>query len=122
MAFPWILFSIVILILIFGVLAILVAKNRGKKHKPDYYTFFIMGVIWTAFGIIFRGEMTFFLIMGLAFLAIGLINKDKWKSNRRRWGDMDKGERKLMMCVSIILGILVLAGVVALFLVKRGII
>ena len=116
---PWILIAIAIVLVIFGVLSLLLL--RKKKRPIDYYSLFIIGIIWFIFGIIVR-ENYFFWIMGLTFMAIGLINKDKWKSNRRRWGDMDKDERKLMIIIMIILGVLVLAGLVALFLVDKGII
>lgn len=115
-AIPWIMITIAILIAILALLTVWVVRNRGKKHEHDYYSFFTMGVIWTAFGLIFWKDMPFFFIMGLAFMTLGLANKDKWESNRRRWGDMDKKERKIMTWVMIILGALVLLGVIVFFL------
>jgi len=117
MVFLWILVAILVGIIILGVLAVFVVKNKGKKHEPDYYTFFIMGLIWVAFGIVFR-DMSFFFIMGLAFMAIGLVNKDKWKKNHRTWKDKDSLEKKLFLIVMIILLVLVLAGLVAFLIVS----
>ena len=93
-AILWILISVAVLVILLAVLAALFFVKKGKKHEPDYYTFFTIGIIWTAFGVIFWSNMKFFFIMGLVFIAIGLANKDKWESNRRTLKDMDKMERK----------------------------
>ena len=116
---PWILISVGVLIIFLGVVAILVAKSKKGKHKPDYYTFFIMGIIWLPTGIVINNYA--FSVMGLIFMIIGLVNKDKWKKNHRSLKDMNKDERKIMIMMIIILGILVLVGLAAFFLVNRGI-
>ena len=111
-ATPWIMISIAVLVLILAVVAIFAIKRKGKKHEPDYYTFFVMGIIWTAFGIIFMEEMPFFFIMGLVFLALGLVNKDKWKATHRTWKDLTAGEKKLKLILIIFLTVLLIAGIV----------
>ncbi|MFH2027707.1 MAG: hypothetical protein ABIJ08_01080 [Nanoarchaeota archaeon] len=114
---PWILISIVILLLILGVIVFLVTKK--KKHKPDYYALFIMGLIWLPLGIPLDNYA--FTVMGLLFMIIGLANKDKWKTNRRDWKTMDKNERKLMTIAIIVLGLLALAGLTVFYLAQKGI-
>lgn len=116
---PWILISVGVLIILLGIVAILVAKSRKGKHKPDYYTFFIMGIIWLPFGIATKNYA--FFVMGLIFMIIGLVNKDKWKENHRSLKNMNKDERRIMVAMMIILGILVLAGLVVFFLINKGI-
>lgn len=115
---PWVLISVLILLIFLGVLAFFFSKKR--KHKPDYYSFFIIGIIWFIFGIPLKSYT--FSAMGLVFMIIGLANKDKWKENRRTWDNMDKQERTIYLGVTILLGILVAVGFLLWFLVDRGII
>lgn len=50
--------------------------NNDKKYKPDYRTLYMMGIIFTGAGIaIGLFPMT---MLGLAFMAICLANRDKW--------------------------------------------
>ena len=118
----WILISVAVLVIILAVLAALALKSRGKEHKPDYYTFFIMGIVWSGAGIPLAtttGNYGFFAI-GLVFLAIGLANRDKWETNRKTWRDMENTERKIMTWVMVIMGLLVLVGLVFFFLLEKG--
>ena len=109
--------SIAILLIILGLIAVLITFKSKRKHEPDYYNFFIIGIIWTAFGIIFK-EMSFFFIIGLVFLALGLVNKDKWKKNRKTWNKLTKSERKVRIWVITILGLLCLVGLVLFMYIK----
>lgn len=102
----WIIISIAVLLVLLGVAAFLINKN--KKSAPDYYSFFVMGLIWAPFGIIMKNYA--FFIMGIAFMIIGLYNKDKWRKNRQTWNVLDERQKKIRMAVIIMLGILVLAG------------
>ncbi|MCJ7734269.1 MAG: hypothetical protein MUP11_06950 [Anaerolineales bacterium] len=78
---PW------LTIAIFGLMLLLLAVYITKKEKSDmnYRIFFIMGVIWLAIGLIiplFSGrpfEMSGLISIGLIFTLIGLANKSKWK-------------------------------------------
>ncbi len=120
MVIPWIMISIGVLIVLLGIVAFILFK-KGKRHEPDYYNFFIIGVIWTAFGIIFYDGMFFFLLMGIVFMVLGLANKDKWKKNHRTWKQLSKSEKKFKIIIFILLGIGVLAGLVLWFLYGKGI-
>ena len=79
MAFTWIMIAIVVLLVLFGIIAVVLAgKNKGKKRSTDYYALFTMGIIWLPFGIIM------WLIdrdssLGMIFIILGavLIWKDK---------------------------------------------
>ncbi len=50
-------------------------KNLGKR--PEYKTFFILGIVWLIMGI--TTDNSAFTILGLIFVIAGATNKDKWK-------------------------------------------
>ncbi len=82
MEIPWILMSILILIILIAILA--VVFKRKKKHEPDYRAFFQIGLIWTVLGIVFwiyDGDFVF-MPLGIVFLAIGLGNRSQWKKTK----------------------------------------
>ncbi len=85
----WILISaliIAVLLVIVLLITFVMFKRRkeGKIGEINYKIFFILGFVWipigsvymitinTAIGIAFMG-------LGVAYIAIGLANKDKWK-------------------------------------------
>lgn len=128
-AIPWILISIVIILILFGILFIIASKNQKKKAPPDYYAFFIIGLMWLAIGIISTfgndNDLFFnniFFIMGLAFALIGWAHRKEWKANRKNWMDLGKEERRIMAIIMIVLLISALAGLVVFFLFEKGII
>lgn len=116
---PWILISVAGILVVLGVVALLALK-KGKRRPIDYYSFFIIGIIWTAAGIPLGNYAL--SVMGIIFMIIGLANKNKWKKNRVHWNDLTKEEKKWRMILIVLLGVLVLAGFVAWFLVANGII
>jgi len=78
----------ILLITIFVLIATIfwVMKNRKNEltKEIDYRVFFIMGISFLPLGIV----LTFvvdnpgfigFMGLGIAYIAIGLANKDKWK-------------------------------------------
>jgi multisubunit Na+/H+ antiporter MnhB subunit len=87
--FPWILVAIS-LGLILALLAVAVLRRRKEPRHIDYRNYFVMGIIWLAFTPvmillpwILHGEepslgFSFFFVMGLAYVIIGLRNRDKW--------------------------------------------
>ena len=115
----WIIISIAIILIVLGILFVMLT-SRKKEYKPDYYSFFVMGIIWVPFGIIFDNKI--FLIMGIAFIITGLINKKKWEKNRKNWKNLDKTEKRIMIIIISILLISLILGVVVLLLKKNGII
>jgi hypothetical protein len=50
--------------------------NNKKNYQPDYKTLYMMGIIFTGAGI----AIGFFpmTMLGLAFMAICLANREKW--------------------------------------------
>jgi uncharacterized membrane protein HdeD (DUF308 family) len=114
----WLLIAIGVLIIVLGIVAIWV--NRGKKHEPDYRTFFIMGIIWLAVGIPLENSALF--IMGLVFMAVGLANKNKWKKKHKDWSKMNKKERKIMILLIALGAVLLILGMIAFLLVQKGLI
>jgi hypothetical protein len=117
----WVLIVLGVLILLGVIAAIVAYKNKGKKHETDYYAFFVMGICFIPLGIIFMSTgntaFSFFFILGLVYLAIGLANKDKWKKNHKPFSKLSKKEKKVKMIILGILILLVLVGLVVYLLV-----
>jgi len=112
---PWIFIAVAVLIVLVGVAAIVIARKK-EKHQPDYYTFFIMGITWLAIGLPLKNPGLW--VMGIIFLVIGLVNRDKWK-DRRTWSGLTPVERNMKLAAIIILGVLALAGLAAWYLSVR---
>jgi uncharacterized membrane protein YiaA len=110
----WIVLGAIVLL---GIVAGVVAyqrKKAGIKHETDFKAFFIMGLAFLAIGIINR-EMSFFFIMGLVYIALGLVNKDKWKKEKP-WKKLSKQEKKVKLTVLISTLILLVAGIIVFLL------
>ena len=88
----WILISalIVAALIVIGLILTLVVikkKKEGKMGEPNYRVFFIIGIAWIPIGSVFI--ITINLVMGIAFMglgivymAIGLANRDKWEKKK----------------------------------------
>jgi hypothetical protein len=114
---PWILVTIAVLVVLLAIVAIYYNKNSKGAHKPDYYTFFVMGIIWFPFGVIF--DMPVFYILGLVFMLSGIVNKDKWKENHKA-ALINKKPLKVMLLIG--LALFFLLGLIFLYFKKSGII
>lgn len=71
----WLILSILILLSV--ILIVFLLLNKNKKQPFDYYTFFIVGIVWLILGISLKNYSLF--ILGLIFTITGLTNKNKWK-------------------------------------------
>ncbi len=88
--------SVMSLLLIVGILLTLVLllilrkrKQTGKARETDFKAFFIMGLVFLPTGftmmvIYFFAELPFeiglpLFALGLTYLVISLVNRDKWK-------------------------------------------
>lgn len=73
--------SIIIGLIIIGFLVVLFVQFKKGKYKPNYRLFFILGIAWAPLGMVFyiTTKNLGFFAMGLIFLIIGLVNKDKWE-------------------------------------------
>jgi hypothetical protein len=72
------------------ILGVVVWKRRKESRPTDYRSYFTTGIIWIASGLIlsllpwllhgedFNSMGSFFLAMGLGYVIIGLMNRDKW--------------------------------------------
>ena len=121
----WIIFGLIVALVVIMILSFKLKK--GKKLRPDYYSLFIMGVIWLPAGILMRifipnsiGNV--FLALGAIYFVIGLMHKDEWRNNHRGWEQASKKEKKLKIILLIVLGFIVLAGMVIVLLISKGII
>lgn len=111
----WLLISILIVIVILAIVVISICKKN--KRPIDYYNLFIIGITWFAIGIPLKNPFLF--ILGLGFLIFGLINRNKWKANKRRWNNLNIKEKKIRILIMIILGLLVLAGFIMWFIYNK---
>ena len=85
-----------LILIVIGIIAILVfvgiivtiivwkRKKEGMMEEPNYQVFYIMGICFLSMGIIFMATVSPAFIgftgMGLFYMAIGLANRDKWKT------------------------------------------
>jgi ABC-type sugar transport system permease subunit len=112
----WMSFLIVVVMIIFGVIiAYLFSRNKKGQKTPDYYAFFIMGLIWFIAGLIFRNSPLG--ITGAIFILLALFNIKEWKQNEVKWHQLSKFEKRLRIWVLISLIIILIVAFVALFLV-----
>jgi len=87
----WILISVLIiaiLVIIALIIALLVFKKKkeGEMSESNYQVFFILGIVWIPIGIVFMVTINLvigiaFMGLGLSYIAIGLANRDKWGKN-----------------------------------------
>ena len=85
----WISISalIVAALLVIGLILTLVVlkkKKEGKIGEPNYKVFFIVGLAWIPIGAVFIITINIvmgvaFMGLGLSYMAIGLANRDKWE-------------------------------------------
>jgi len=112
--FPWILVGIAVGLVILALLMVAVIRRRKEPRRIDYRNYFVMGIIWLAFAPvmillpwILHGEepsfgFSFFFVMGLAYVIIGLRNRDKWG---KKVEVSTTASRNMM----VVIGVLVLA-------------
>ncbi len=101
-----------------GILAILFIKGEEGKHKVDYYSLFLMGLIWMAVGIPLG--ITALWALGIVFFIAGAANKDKWKKNRMDWKKITKKQRDILYIAIAMLFLLLVAGIIVFWLKNSG--
>jgi uncharacterized membrane protein YidH (DUF202 family) len=112
---PWIFITVIGLLLLVLGLFIYYRKDL-RDRKADYRTFFIIGITWLPIGIVL--EIYPLAAMGGVFLAVGLVNKDKWEKPKK-WSELSKKEKKLKQILIIISSVLLLGGLVVFYLFAR---
>jgi len=115
----WILISVAVVIVLLGVLAIFFIKSKEGKHKVDYYSLFLIGIIWVAVGIPLNNSALW--IIGIVLFIIGLANKDKWKKNKMDWKKITKRQKNILYIATVMLFLLLVAGIIVFWLTKQGI-
>lgn len=117
----WLLISIAALVILIAVVFIvLLLKKKIPHREPDYQMWFWLGLCWIGAGVplgISNNNYALFAI-GLVFMIFGLAHKKEWKKNKVRWEDLTPIEKKFRYWIFIILGILVLAGLVAFLMIR----
>jgi len=97
--------SIIIGLIIIGLLIVFFLQFKRKKYKPNYRLFFILGTAWIPIGVVFyiNTKNFGFFVMGLIFLIIGLVNKNKWEES-----DPATIQQKKIVIGGLVIGLLVL--------------
>lgn len=99
-------------IIVIGLIYVyLILKGKTQQTNPDYRMFFYMGLIFLPIGI----SNPPFLILSLVFIAIGLVNKSKWKPEQK-WSEIPPAQRNLKIGVMVVLGLLIIGGFVMWYL------
>jgi len=111
-----VLSMIIIGLLLLGLLAFAIVRNKNKGDMPtNYRTLFIIGIVWLPIGIATQNPGLWGA--GLAFLIAGLVNKDKWEEERT-WSELSSSEQRTKLLLIGGLTVLLLAGIAA-FMVAR---
>ena len=113
----WTIVSALIVAIAIGILTIVLVKR--KEIPPDYFAIFIMGVLWVVIGVLTQNVGLIFL--GVVFGCIGFLNKNKWKENNKSWKHLNKEEKFVRGAIAIVLGVLVVAGILAFYMAKPGV-
>ena len=111
----WMIIIVLGLLIAMGIFFSIKYMKKGK-HKPDYYSFFMIGIIWIGVGIPLDNVALWTL--GIVFFLVGILNREKWKTNRAKWKDLDKKEKKLRIWIMYVLGSLVLLGLVVFLIIS----
>jgi hypothetical protein len=79
-------YVIIVVLVAVGIITAFLALRRrkeGRPQEPDYRVFFILGICFTGMGTVFMTSISLAFIgitgMGIAYMMIGLANRDKWK-------------------------------------------
>ena len=122
---PWILAAILVTLVLLGIVMVVVVRKRKQPRRLDYRNYFVMGVVWLATGVVLsllpwflHEEVSlsmggFFLVMGLAYTIIGVVNREKWGKQV----EVPATTTRNMMIAILVLALLVLG--ITLFVVYR---
>ena len=117
----WLVLGLIVLL---ALVAVVMNMKRGKE-PTDYYTLFIIGIVWLPFGIVMKfldGNLfvgNLFILLGLIYSLMGLANRDKWKKNRKSWEGVKGKDKRMRAMISIGLGIALLVGLVIFYLFSK---
>ena len=103
------LFVIIGIIVTLLLLAIIYLKNKHKQ-PTNYKAFFIIGITWIPLGI--STENYIFSILGIIFIIVGVMNKDKWKENSFTWKNLSPEQKKIKLLMGLTLLITLILGII----------
>jgi len=111
-----IMILIAILIVVFGIVAVV----QGRKHgfKTDYRTLFILGIIWMGFGAIelYQGGNYLFFIIGVIFAVVGISKRDQWKKPQ----ELDTKKKNILIALVVGLILFTLATGIYVYLQEKS--
>ena len=111
----WFIIGVLVLLIVLGIFMFFMMKSRKEKSKGlDYHSLFIIGIIWVIIGIFLKNY--FLLVLGGILFLAGILNKKKWKSNKVKWEDFSKEEKKMRIWMVSILAIILIAGIIVFFI------
>jgi hypothetical protein len=116
MKLPIVLITLIVIALItIGLGIYFLITQRKKKVTPNYRTLFIIGIIWLPAGFAIHNYAL--SAIGLVFLIISLLNRKKWKEEKK-WSDLTLQEKKTKYILIGIATFLLIIGMIVIFLVK----
>ena len=71
-----------------GFVFVIFAKQKGMLGETNYRTIFILGVILLPLGFVFDNRI--FQILGIIYVLLGLVNRDKWGNRHKESVDNAK--------------------------------
>lgn len=112
--YSYLLLAVALIIFaLFALNAYLIYSGKISNGEPDYRMLFMIGIIFLP--IAFSSDALILPVMSLAFIAIGLWNKKKWKKEPK-WSEMPPGKRIVIVALMIALAILVIVTFASLYL------
>jgi hypothetical protein len=103
--------SIVIIGIIAAILLLAIIYLKNKHKQPtNYKVFFIIGITWIPLGI--STENYTFSILGIIFVIVGAMNKDKWKENSIAWKNLSPQQKKIKLLMILTLIITLVVGII----------
>ena len=114
----WIIVSIVALLVLLGFISWFMIKHRKRNCPPDYYAFFLIGLVWVPIG--FSLDNYFMSALGFVLMIVGLMHRDAWKKSRHCWEKVDSKSKRLLAGMLALLSAFVFFGFTVLYLMIQG--
>ena len=99
-SFPWIIATIIFVLLIVYLVA-----SKGKKHKMDFRSLFILGICLMPVGI--ATDNYALITLGFLYMILGLANKKNWKE-KPDWNKLSKKQKRFKLWILFFFGLIVL--------------
>ncbi len=103
---------LVIAIIIIGLAIFVAITQRKKKETHNYRSWFFIGICWIPIGIVTKNLA--FLAIGIIFTVLGLVNKNKWREEKK-WSDLTPVEKRHKIILVAVGAILLIAALVVYF-------